>query len=180
MTHLHRFGVPKARQRTPTQKLIAFELEGECYALPIARVVRVLHEFKVYGTFNRGRGLIKYQGETIPLIDLGVLLLDRDRPQVYHYSIICTPEETQCSVTNFSESIRHNKKEDASERFQYIAIPIPELPRVLDVPESQFSDVPDSYRQGNLGSVIEKLIHPSEDDLFFYLNLEQLLKRIEV
>lgn len=180
MTHPYRFGVPKARRRTPTQKLIAFELEGECYALPIARVVRVLHEFKVHGQFNRGRGLIRYQGETIPLLDLGVLLLDRDRPREYHYSIICMSGATQYSVTNFSEPIGHNRKEETTGRTQYIAIPTPELPTVLDVPEHQFSDVPDSYRRGNLGFAIEKLIHPSEDDLFFYLDLEHLLKRIEV
>jgi len=178
--HPHRFGVPKPRRRTPTQKLIAFELEGEVYALPIACVVRVLHEFKVYGPFDRGRGLIKYQGETIPFIDLGVLLLGRDRPREYHYSIICMSGAAQYSVTDLSESIGHNGKEDASERPRSIAIPTPELPTVLDVPETQFSDVPDSYRRGNLGLAIEKLIHPSEDDLFFYLDLEHLLKRIEV
>ena len=149
--HLRRFNIKK-RQQSSKQKLVVLHLDRDDYAISIQQVIRVLPTLDIHGTFNDGYGLIQYQGKTISVLDLGVLLFKKEPNLEPNYLLICQ--------THGSEEV---------------AIPTDSLPKVLDVAEEQFAEVPPSYRQGSLGFVLEKLVNLPEEQVLLYFNLDQLL-----
>ncbi|NMG58188.1 chemotaxis protein CheW [Geitlerinema sp. P-1104] len=148
---LRRFNLKK-RQQIRKQKLVILHLHQDKYAISIQQVIRVLSTLEIHGTFNYGHGLIQHQGETLAVLDLGVLLFQQEPELTPNYLIIC--------------------QSHAGEEF---AIPTHRLPQVLDVAEEQFAEVPPSYRQGPLGLALEKVVNLPEDQVLLYLNLDQLL-----
>lgn len=148
---LRRFNLKK-RQQSSKQKLVVLHLDCDDYAISIQQVIRVLPTLDIHGTFNDGHGLIQYQGKTMSVLDLGVLLFHKKPDLKPNYLLIC--------------------QTDGGEE---VAIPTDRLPKVLDVAEEQFTEVPASYRQGSLGFVLEKLVNLPEEQVLLYLNLDQLL-----
>ncbi|MCT7983320.1 chemotaxis protein CheW [Laspinema sp. A4] len=147
-----------AIQRTPTRKIVLFEVAGETYAIAIEQVQRVLTEFTTQGTVQGGRSLVKLDADLITLLDLSQLFVTpKDSQEEHSYLIVCT-------VTNGDR----------------IGIPLQELPAILDVPEDKFVEIPASYRQGKDGknaapAAVEKIITTDAGTVAFYLNLDKLL-----
>ncbi|MBO0350256.1 chemotaxis protein CheW [Phormidium pseudopriestleyi FRX01] len=147
-----------AIQRTPTRKLVIFEVAGETYAIAIERVQRVLTEFTTQGTLEGGRSLVKIDADLITLLDLSQLFVTPNDSQEEHsYLIVCT-------LTNGDR----------------IGIPLQDLPAILDIPEDKFAEIPVSYRQGKEGqksapAAVEKIITTPAGTVAFYLNLDKLL-----
>ncbi|MBD2185961.1 chemotaxis protein CheW [Planktothrix sp. FACHB-1355] len=146
--------------RIPTHKLLCFQLGNERYAIPIDRVLHVLNEFTPHGVIEsdmpnstlRDRSLVKYKDEIITLIYPSQLFLSSRDDRERQYLIVCTLKE--------------------GERF---AIPVPEIPTVLQVAEDNFGEVPELYDRGNLPPAIEKVIQSSDNNIVFYLNLDKLV-----
>ena len=138
--------------RTPTEKLVVFQVGNEHFAIPIERVQRVLKEFTPHGTLGSGRSLVRHQNETITLIDVSALFLAGSASSDSNYLIVC-----------------------ALNRGERFGIPIAEMPAILDVPLDQLSEIPELYRQGKLAPAVEKLIHSADGKAIFYLNLDKLV-----
>lgn len=142
--------------RIPTKKLVVFELGCEKYAISIERVQRVLNEFIPYGSLRGGQSLVRYHEEIITLIDFSQFFLGSNDERGRNYLIVCT-------LTT-------------SER---LGIPVPTLPKILEVPAAQFEEIPQVYRQGALHQAVEKLIHIPDGTEVFYLNLDATIGRSE-
>ncbi len=156
----------KSTQRIPTHKLITFKLGSEEYAVPIEKVLRVLEKFTPRAALKSGRSLVKEQEQMITLLDPSLLLLNSPEKSDRSYLIVCTLKSPHLA----------NPKIDNKESVEYIGIPIPEVPKVLEIAEDKFGEVPEFYRQGNLSAAVEKIINISEEEIIFYLNLESLFR----
>ena len=157
-------------KQTPTRKLITFQLGSEKYAIPIEKVLRILDKFTPRAALKSGKSLLKEQEQIITLLDPSILLLSSQEPIARSYLIVCTLKSPNLS-SKARDDEEKNKPENAVE---YIGIPIPEVPKVLEIAEDKFGEVPEFYRQGNLSDAVEKIINLSEDEIVFYLNLESL------
>ncbi|MEY3868637.1 MAG: hypothetical protein RLZZ338_2528 [Cyanobacteriota bacterium] len=135
--------------RTPSRKLLAFEMGREKYAIPIERVQRVIPEFIPYGVLSTGQSLVRHQEETIAVIDLSKLFISSDTECDRNYLIICYGKEKEL-----------------------LGIPLPEMPKILEIGEDKFGEIPEIYRQ-NLDPAVEKLIHSPDGVEFFYINLDK-------
>lgn len=149
------------RKRTPTRKLVGFEVNREIYAIPIERVQRVLNQFTPQGVLESGRSLVKFDDEVITLLDLARLFVPSVSEKTDgEYLIVCL----------LSNGDR-------------LGIPIPNLPTVMDIPEDKFESVPASYREGTQSSIqapeaLEKLIYTESGAIAFYLNVDRLLPAV--
>lgn len=137
--------------RTPARKLVTFESGGEFYAIAIERVQRVLKDFSAHGGLSTGQSLVRYQDEVIVLVDFSKVLINWTTLEACQYLIVCR-------IT-------------ASDK---LGIPIPEMPKILEVTEAQISEIPQLYGRGNLPKAVEKLICTADGLEFFYLNLDLL------
>lgn len=137
--------------RVPTHKLVAFEIGTENYAIPLERVRIILKEFMPFGALKTGYSLVRYQDQVVIVIDLWQFFVNTNGFSDSHYLIVCTlPSQ------------------------EYLGIPIPQMPKIVDVPADQFSEVPELYRQAELPKAVEKLIHTSDAQELFYLNIDLL------
>ncbi len=141
--------------RTPTQKLLMFDLGNERYGLPIEQVQRVLKQFTPQGILESGRSLLREQNETITIVDVSLLFVTSRDDRQRDYLIVCSASQGQ-----------------------KLGIPIPDMPKILDVPLDNFTDIPAIYRQGQLSPGVEKLIHLADQSLIFYLNLDLLVNSL--
>jgi Chemotaxis signal transduction protein len=135
--------------RTPARKLVSFELGNIYYAVPIERVQRIVKDFNPYGFLDSGNSLVRYQEELITLIDLSKIFPSSRSIAEYNYLIICT----------FNQSDR-------------LGIPVPDMPKILEIPEENFCEIPEFYRQNQLPDAVEKLIRSPDGSEVFYLNLD--------
>ncbi len=133
-----------AQDRTElTQRLIAFKLGSEMFALPLDRIHKVTTLDRLYGDPNdTGFSLTTYQGRELVVIDVGHRIFGRsaqilppspkpsvggvslDDPQVVKYLLVIqsTPE-------------------------QLIGLPINSSPSIQSLPVSAFQPLPEIYSQ---------------------------------
>ena len=135
--------------RTAPRKLVSFELGNVYYAVPIERVQRVVKDFNPYGFLDSGQSLVRHQEELITLINLGKIFPSSRSIADCNYLIVCTLNK--------------------SDR---LGIPVPDMPKILEIPEESFCEIPELYRQQQLPPVIEKLIRSPDGSEVFYLNLD--------
>jgi chemotaxis signal transduction protein len=135
--------------RTPARKLVAFELGSVRYAVSIERVQRVVKDFNPYGFLEGGESLVRHQGELIALINLSKIFPNSRSIADCNYLIVCTLNK--------------------SDR---LGIPIPDMPKILEVLEENFEDIPQLYRQDKLPAAVEKLVRSPDGSEVFYLNLD--------
>lgn len=147
---LHR--PPTAPRRLGKQKLITFQIGGETYGLPIDRVKQILDEFNPHGDLGKGHGLVRYQNQTLTLLYPAQLFPAGSGPAACQYLMIC-----------------------AIAQGQSVGIPLPQLPRVMEVSENQFQPIPELYRQVGLPAAVTALIQLENDRDLFFLDLEQLV-----
>lgn len=133
------------------QKLIAFQLGSEFYALPIARVQCILDEFAAHGELGNGRGLIRFQNQSLTLFDLASLFPNQRDTRERPYLLVCYLSEGQL-----------------------VGIPVPQLPRAIEIAESQMQPIPAMYREAGLPSVVTALIHLDDNREMFFLDLDAL------
>lgn len=156
MTHANynrRFQAKKQTlSRKLAQKLVYFKLGSVHYAIAIERVLRVLKEFTPYAALSSGQSLVRSVEGIITLIDLSQLFFGTSQSADFHYLIVC---------------ILASKEQ--------LGIPIPEMPKILEVAEDRFGDIPQAYRQGGLHTAAEKLIHTPDGIEVFYLNPDLLI-----
>ncbi|MBK4729995.1 chemotaxis protein CheW [Oxynema sp. CENA135] len=159
------------RKRTPKRKVVTFKLGNTMWAISIESVQRVLKEFRSYGTLASGRSLVNFDNEAIALVDLAQFFLgDSEEVRNYQYLIIST--------------IEYVGGGDGGEKVERLAIPIPQLPSILEVSEDKFETVPQIYREGFEGAptsgsppeAIEKILHLPNGEIAFYLNLDVLIR----
>lgn len=137
--------------RIPTEKFLVFNLGNERYAIPLLRVLRVAKEFIPQGVLVSGRSLVKAQNETIVIFDMARLFSSASHLSDCHFLIVCCLDDGG-----------------------KLGFPIPDMPAILEVAHNQFSQVPELYRQGELSTAVERLIHVSES-VIFYLNIDKLV-----
>mgnify|MGYP006336082067 FL=1 len=135
--------------RTPARKLVSFQLGNVYYAVPIERVQRVVKDFNPYGFLDSGQSLVRHQEELIALINLSKIFPSSRSIADCNYLIVCTLNK--------------------SDR---LGIPIPDMPKILEISEEQFCEIPQLYRQDQLPSAVEKLIRAPDGSEVFYLNLD--------
>ena len=134
---------------TAPQKLVSFELGNVSYAVPIERVQRVVKDFNPYGFLDSGQSLVRHQEELITLINLSKIFPSSRTIADCNYLIVCTLNK--------------------SDR---LGIPIPDMPKILEISAEKFEEIPELYRQQQLPLVIEKLIRAPDGSEVFYLNLD--------
>ncbi|MEG4351226.1 chemotaxis protein CheW [Microcoleus sp. LAD1_D3] len=153
MTHANynrRFRSNKqATVRIAPKKFVSFELGNIYYAVPIERVERIVKNFNAYATLPSGNSLLRHQEELITLINLSKIFPRSPSITECKYLIICTLNK--------------------SDR---LGIPIPDMPKILEITEESFCEIPALYRQQQLPPVIEKLIRAPDGSEVFYLNFD--------
>ncbi|MEG4318121.1 MULTISPECIES: chemotaxis protein CheW [unclassified Microcoleus] len=135
--------------RTPPRKLVSFELGSVNYAVPIEKVQRVVKDFNPYGFLDSGQSLVRHQEELITLINLSKFFPSSRSIADCNYLIVCTLNK--------------------SDR---LGIAIPDMPKILEIAEESFCEIPELYRQQQLPPLIEKLIRAPDGSEVFYLNLD--------
>jgi len=135
--------------RTPPRKLVSFELGNVNYAVPIEKVQRVVKDFNPYGFLDSGQSLVRHQEELITLINLSKIFPTSRCIADYNYLIVC----------NLNKSDR-------------LGIPVPDLPKILEISAEQFCEIPELYRQDQLPTAVEKIIRAPDGSEVFYLNLD--------
>ncbi|MCW6051203.1 chemotaxis protein CheW [Microcoleus sp. A2-C5] len=135
--------------RTPPRKLISFELGNVNYAVSIEKVQRVVKDFNPYGFLNSGQSLVRHQEELITLINLSKIFPSSRSIADCNYLIVCSLNK--------------------SDR---LGIPIPDMPKILEISEESFGEIPELYRKQQLPPVIEKIIRAPDGSEVFYLNLD--------
>lgn len=135
--------------RTPPRKLVSFELGNVNYAVPIEKVQRVVKDFNPYGFLDSGQSLVRHQEELITLINLSTIFPSSRSIADCNYLIVCSLNK--------------------SDR---LGIPIPDMPKILEISEESFCEIPELYRKQQLPLVIEKLIRAPDGSEVFYLNLD--------
>ena len=135
--------------RTPPRKLVAFELGNVRCAVAIERVLRVVKDFNPYGFLEGGQSLVRHQEEPIALINLSKIFASSRSIADCNYLIVCTLNK--------------------SDR---LGIPIPDMPKILEVSEDNFCEIPELYRQNQLPAAVEKLVRSPDGSEVFYLNLD--------
>lgn len=144
----------KGIARITTRKLVVFKVGQDQYAIPLERVRIILKEFTPVGSLKTGYSLVRYQEQVVTVVDLSVFFIQMPAQLEYQYLIICTlPSQ------------------------EYLGIPIPQMPSILDVAPEEFSEIPPLYRQGDLPPPIEKVIHSPQGGELFYLNLDSLAEK---
>lgn len=153
MTHANynrRFRSKKqATVRIAPKKFVSFELGNIYYAVPIERVERIVKNFNPYGILPNGNSLLRHQEELITIINLSTIFPSSQSIAECKYLIICTLNK--------------------SDR---LGIPIPDMPKILEITEESFCEIPELYRQQQLPPVIEKLIRAPDGSEIFYLNFD--------
>lgn len=153
MTHANynrRFRSKKqATVRVSPKKFVSFELGNIYYAVPIERVERIVKNFNAYGTLPNGSSLLRHQEELITIINLSTIFPSSPSLAECKYLIICTLNK--------------------SDR---LGIPLPDMPKILEITEESFCEIPELYRQQQLPPVIEKLIRAPDGSEVFYLNFD--------
>lgn len=145
-TYPHRFRNKQQQlERAATRKLVCFTWNDEQFAIAIAQVQYVLHEFSVSGRLANGCGLVHHNHEIITLIDLSPLFLNRSAIAAGNYLIVC----------NFNH--------------QKVGIAVNQIPAILEVSDDQFSRVPEAYQRSLNLQAIESLIQLSGRPAIFYL-----------
>jgi chemotaxis signal transduction protein len=135
--------------RTVAHKLVSFQLGSVYYAVPIERVQRVVTDLNPYGFLDSGQSLVRHQEELITLINLSKIFPSSRSMADCNYLIICTLNK--------------------SDR---LGIPIPNMPKILEISAEQFCEIPQLYRQDQLPPAVEKLIRAPDGLEVFYLNLD--------
>ncbi|MCU0545774.1 MAG: chemotaxis protein CheW [Oscillatoriaceae cyanobacterium Prado104] len=135
--------------RTPARKLVAFELGNARYAVAIERVQRVVKDFNPYGFLEGGQSLVRHQDELIALINLSKIFPSTRTIADCNYLIVCTLNK--------------------SDR---LGIPIPDMPKILEISEENFEEIPELYRQNQLPAAVEKIVRSPDGSEVFYLNLD--------
>ena len=155
MTHANynrRFRSKKqATVRIAPKKFVSFELGKIYYAVPIERVERIVKNFKAYGLLPNGNSLLRHQEELITIINLSTIFPSSPSLAECKYLIIC--------ILNKSDRL---------------GIPLPDMPKILEITEESFCEIPELYRQQQLPPVIEKLIRAPDGSEVFYLNFDLL------
>jgi chemotaxis signal transduction protein len=141
-----------AAPRLAKRKLITFELGTEMYGLPIDRVKQILDEFKPHGDWGNGHGLVRYQDQTLTFLHPAKFFPGATDDTTYDFMMVCVIAGSQS-----------------------VGIPLPQLPRVIEVTEAQFQPIPDLYRQAELPLAVTALIHLEEDREMFFLDPEKLV-----
>ncbi|UNU23261.1 chemotaxis protein CheW [Microcoleus vaginatus] len=153
MTHANynrRFRSNKqATVRIAPKKFVSFELGNIYYAVPIERVERIVKNFNAYGTLPSGNSLLRHQEELITIINLSKIFPSSPNISECKYLIIC--------ILNKSDRL---------------GIPLPDMPKILEITEESFCEIPELYRQQQLPPVIEKLIRAPDGSEVFYLNFD--------
>ncbi|HSF72339.1 MAG TPA: chemotaxis protein CheW [Microcoleus sp.] len=153
MTHANynrRFRSKKqATVRIAPKKFVSFELGKIYYAVPIERVERIVKNFKAYGLLPNGNSLLRHQEELITIINLSKIFPGSPSIAECKYLIIC--------ILNKSDRL---------------GIPLPDMPKILEITEESFCEIPELYRQQQLPPVIEKLIRAPDGSEVFYLNFD--------
>ena len=135
--------------RITPKKFVSFELGNVYYAVPIERVERIVKDFNSYGILPNGNSLVRHQEELITLINLSKIFPSDGCRLDSNYLIVCTL----------------NKNER-------LGLPIPDMPKILEICEESFCEIPELYRKQQLPAVIEKLIRAPDGSEVFYLNVD--------
>ena len=133
--------------RLSSKKMVSFELGNVYYAVPIERVERIVKNFNAYGLLPNGNSLLRHQEELITIINLSTIFPSSPSIGECKYLIICTLNK--------------------SDR---LGIPLPDMPKILEITEESFCEIPELYRQQQLPPVIERLIRAPDGSEVFYLN----------
>ena len=155
MTHANynrRFRSKKqATVRVSPKKFVSFELGNIYYAVPIERVERIVKDFNSYAVLPSGNSLVRHQEELVTIINLSKIFPSSRSIADCNYLIVCTLNK--------------------SDR---LGIPVPDMPKILEISEESFCEIPELYRKQQLPPVIEKLIRSPDGSEVFYLNLALL------
>nr|WP_290222313.1 chemotaxis protein CheW [Trichocoleus desertorum] len=140
--------------RTPsaTEKLIAFQLGGEQYAIPVDRVHSVINHFTAHASLETGQSIVIHNQEMITLVDVATLFpgnLAIAHPQ---FLVVCLLDNSQL-----------------------LGIPVSEMPTILEADLSKLETLPPVYCQGDLSPAIEKLVPVADSRIVFYVNVDKLL-----
>lgn len=139
-------------ERIGTRKLVCFTWANEQFAIAIESTQHIVKGFTPYGSLENGYSLVRHNHETITLIDFSKIFSTQVNIQPADYLIICTIN------------------------FQKIGIAVSHLPRILEVAETQFTEIPAIYQQKLQVQAIESLIQTSNGLPVFCLKPAALLE----
>lgn len=140
----------------PVEKLIAFQLGSEQYAIPVRRVYSVMAHFTAHASLATGESLVLHNQAIVTLVDTTKLFpTQQDSSQMAiascQYLVVCLIEGGEL-----------------------LGIPVPTMPTILEADLSKLETLPAMYRQGQLHPCVEQVIPSTGDSVVFYVNVERL------
>ncbi|HEY9751226.1 MAG TPA: chemotaxis protein CheW [Allocoleopsis sp.] len=140
----------------PVEKLIAFQLGSEQYAIPVQRVYSVMAHFTAHASLATGESLVLHNQAMVTLVDTTQLFPSQQNSSqmaiaACQYLVVCLLEGGEL-----------------------LGIPVPTMPTILEADLSQLETLPAMYRQGQLHPCIEQGIPGTDGSVVFYVNVERL------
>ena len=150
---------------TETCKAITLDIAGHLLALPVTAVFKVIRSSFVYSSNLGENRLIHIEEQTLPLIDLHLLLATIKPNNELEHSYNLTPEAEKFLVL---------AKSDTS---KLVAIVVDEPPSLMDLPLSQIYALPPLQQQniGNIASHIAIVPHRASHLTVMLLDIQQAL-----
>ena len=147
-----------------TQKLIAFRLRQEWFALPIQALVKVIILDKIYGDPQQtGLSLTTYQNQEILVVDVG-------------YHIFSEPQRQELMQLNQTTEPQYLAIVQNSQQ-EIVGLPIDSPPVIHQVSESAFKPLPQTYLAlGKIKAISSKMVEIENKPSLFLLDPEKLLQ----
>lgn len=158
------------RKTEATEQLIAFQLRGEWFALPVKAVQKVIPLGQLHGDPHQtGISLTLHQGQEITVVDVGYRIFNetaqspvKEKPDAVPLPV---PEEElqRCLVLVKTEA------------GGVVGVPIDSQPAIRRAGKSQFTSLPEAYLdRGNIHCVSSMIVDDGGVDPLFLLDPEQL------
>ncbi|QUY40842.1 chemotaxis protein CheW [Acaryochloris marina] len=156
------------RKTEATEQLIAFQLRGEWFALPVKAVQKVIPLGQLHGDpYQTGISLILHQGQEITVVDVG--------HRIFNETAQPLVEDKQGAVPLPEEELQRCLVLVKTEAGDVVGVPIDSQPTIRRAGKSQFASLPEAYLdRGNIHCVSSMIVDDGGVDPLFLLDPEQL------
>ena len=161
----------KTRRTESMQQIIVFQILQEWFALPIRAAYKVIPIGQVYGSYQGGVGLTRYQDRDVIVIDIQRRIFGEQA----HPPLLAAMEASATSDYGFPDQ-RHLLLIQSMQG-ELIGLPLNTFPCLRRVPESAFGPIPPMYlAEGRVRCVSALITTANGDPPAFLLNLTQLIE----
>lgn len=160
------------RNTEATEQLIAFQLRGEWFALPVGVVQKVIPLRTLHGDpHNTGISLTLHQGQEITVVDVGHRIFNEAASSVMADELEAAAPSNADDLQGSQRCLVLIKTADGG----VVGVPIDSQPTIRRAGKSQFAPLPSSYLdRGNIHCVSSMIVDDGGVEPLFLIDPEQL------